>query len=428
MEIRDPVHGSIGIADYEEPIIEHPFFQRLRNILQLGLSEFAFPGATHTRYLHSIGVSHLATLSFDKIFSTCLIPESEKKRLKITLRLAALLHDVGHAPLSHSTECVMPLRKLLPIPLLLASNPEEKATHEDYTLLAITNSSFTECFNEVKKRFGVDPFHIACLIKGVDATDGAFLINKVNYFPVLHQLISSELDCDRMDYLLRDSYFCGVSYGKFDFDWIIDNLHVGISNGNAFLALSERALATFDDFLLSRFHMFLMVYFHYRAVCLEQMLYKYFTSKDNAYHFPTNIEDYINHDDHYLTNILRQSKNPWAKKIVKNDIPEKIFETFANSDEEKFKKIVEILQVKKIEYIICESKGRLSKYYAETSIPSYPLMMKKQYPNKDKEYLPVSEATQLYKRYSDAHAVKRLHADLPYNEPWIKEIKDVIQS
>ncbi len=428
MEIRDPVHGSIGIASYEEPIIEHPFFQRLRNILQLGLSEYAFPGATHTRYLHSIGVSHLATLTFDKIFATIVMPESDKQRLKLTLRLAALLHDVGHAPLSHSTECVMPLRKYLPIPNLLASAQDEKATHEDYTLLAITNSSFTDAFNEVKSQFGVDPFHIACLIKGVDATDGAFLINKVNYFPVLHQLISSELDCDRMDYLLRDSYFCGVSYGKFDFDWIIDNLHVGVTNGNAFLALSERALATFDDFLLSRFHMFLMVYFHYRAVCLEQMLYKYFTSKDNAYHFPTNIEDYVFHDDHYLTNILRQSSNPWAKKIVKNDIPEKIFETFANSDENKFKKIVDILKQKNMEYIICESKGRLSKYYTETQIAAYPLMMKKQYPSKEHPYVAVSEATQLYKRYSDAHAVKRLHVDLPFHEPWIKEIMDVIKS
>ena len=319
MEIRDPVHGSIGIAHFEEPIIEHPFFQRLRNILQLGLSEYAFPGATHTRYLHSIGVSHLATQTFDKIFSGINLPVQEKLRLRMTLSLAALLHDVGHAPLSHSTECVMPLRKQLPLPSMFVTKNDERATHEDYTLLAITNSSFTESFNDVKSQLGVDPLHIACLIRGMDVTKGAFQVSNINYFPVLHQLISSELDCDRMDYLLRDSYFCGVSYGKFDFDWIVDNLHVGVTGQNAFLALSERAVATFDDFLLSRFHMFLMVYFHYRAVCLEQMLYKYFSSPDNAYHFPTNIEDYVQHDDHYLTNILRQSQNVWAKKIIKND-------------------------------------------------------------------------------------------------------------
>ena len=428
MEIRDPLHGSIGIASFEEAIIEHPFFQRLRNILQLGLSEYAFPGATHTRYLHSIGVSHLATLTFDKIFDPILMSKNEKQRLKLTLRLAALLHDVGHAPLSHSTECVMPLRAQLKIPPSLAADPQQRATHEDYTLLAITNSSLTDAFNEVKAAFGVEPFHVACLIKGIDATQGAFLIDNVDYFPVLHQLISSELDCDRMDYLQRDSYFCGVSYGKFDFDWIIDNLHVGIKNNKAFLAISERALATFDDFLLSRFHMFLMVYFHYRAVCLEQMLYKYFSSKDNAYHFPTNIEDYVLHDDHFLTGILRQSSNKWAKKIVTNDIPEKIFETFANSNENKFSAIVKILDQHKMEYIICESKGRLSKYYSDSQGPSYPLMMKKQYPVPHSSYVPVSEATQLYKRYSDAHAVKRLHVDLPYHEVWIKEIWDIIKS
>ena len=78
-----------------------------------------------------------------------------------------------------------------------------------------------DSFNEVKAHLGVEPLHVASLIQGVDSTNGAFFINGINYFPVLHQLISSELDCDRMDYLLRDSYFCGVSYGKFDFDWII---------------------------------------------------------------------------------------------------------------------------------------------------------------------------------------------------------------
>jgi HD superfamily phosphohydrolase len=428
MEIRDPVHGSIGIASFEEPIIEHPFFQRLRNILQLGLSEFAFPGATHTRYLHSIGVSHLATQTFDKIFLNINLPAKEKARLRMTLRLAALLHDVGHAPLSHSTECVMPLKKQLSLPKYFESKDNERATHEDYTLLAITNSSFTESFNEVKSHLGVEPLHIACLIRGIDVTNGAFTVDHIDYFPVLHQLISSELDCDRMDYLLRDSYFCGVSYGKFDFDWIVDNLHVGITDKKAFLALSERALATFDDFLLSRFHMFLMVYFHYRAVCLEQMLYKYFTSKDNAYHFPTNIEDYIQHDDHYLTNILRQSQNKWAKKIVKNDIPEKIFETFSNSDEDKFLKLTKILEKNKLDFIVCESSGRLSKYYSENHGPSYPLMMKKQYPTKDSIYVAVSEATQLYKRYSEAHAVKRLHVDLPFHESWIKEVWEIIKA
>lgn len=428
MEIRDPLHGSIGIGIYEEPIIEHPFFQRLRNILQLGLSEYAFPGATHTRYLHSIGVSHLATVAFDKIFNSVEINDREKLRLKMTLRLAALLHDVGHAPLSHSTECVMPMKRDLGLCQKLSGNPEERATHEDYTLLAVTNSSFTESFNEVKNKFGVDPFHIACLIKGVDASDGAFLVNKINYFPILHQLISSELDCDRMDYLLRDSYFCGVSYGKFDFDWIVDNLHLGVIENKAYLSISERALSTFDDFLLSRFHMFLMVYFHYRAVCLEQMLYKYFNSKDNEYVFPTNIEDYIHHDDHYLTKILRESSNKWAKKIVKNDIPEKIFETFSNHDDSKFSTIESILKKNNIEYLKCESTGRLSKYYSENSAPSYPLMVKKQYPTNGINFIAISQATDLYKRYSHAHAVKRIHADIPYHETWFKELKEAIKA
>src|SRR5690606_30785311 len=119
-------------------------------------------------------------------------------------------------------------------------------------------------------------------------------------FPLLHQMISGEMDCDRMDYLLRDSYYCGVSYGQYDLDWIIENLEIANINQNACLAISERALTTFDDFLLSRFHMFIMVYFHYRAVCLEKMMYRYFEEANNEYQIPASIHEYIIHDDHFL--------------------------------------------------------------------------------------------------------------------------------
>lgn len=97
MEIRDPVHGSIAIHDSEIEILEHPFFQRLRNIKQLGFSEYVFPGATHTRYLHSIGVMHISTMVFDSLFKNG--QDKETARLRETLRLGCLLHDIGHAPL-----------------------------------------------------------------------------------------------------------------------------------------------------------------------------------------------------------------------------------------------------------------------------------------------------------------------------------------
>ncbi|MDA9792972.1 hypothetical protein N9B72_00160, partial [Bacteriovoracaceae bacterium] len=242
-----------------------------------------------------------------------------------------------------------------------------------------------------------------------------FTLNGVNYFPLLHQLTSSEIDCDRMDYLLRDSYFCGVSYGRYDLDWILENLEVCYIDGEATLGISERAVSTFDDFLLSRFHMFLMVYFHYRAVCLEQMLLKYFQTADGEYEIPADIEQYQEHDDHHLSKILRNSKNKWAKKIVKNQIPKKIFESFSSQDEERLSKLESFLVKNNIEYIKCSSQGRLSKYYTsdEEEEKKYTIKVsKKNTLNPDnKVFINIQDATDLFTRYSTSHAVVRIHCD-----------------
>jgi len=158
MEIRDPVHGSIHILDEEIPIIRDDFFQRLRNIKQLGFSEYVFPGATHTRFIHSIGVMNIASQAFDRLFKARL-GDKNFRRLKETFKLACLLHDVGHAPLSHSTETVMPQLSELNIPKDFLSKKDlsrdRQATHEDYTIKAIVDSKFAESFNLVEKSFGV---------------------------------------------------------------------------------------------------------------------------------------------------------------------------------------------------------------------------------------------------------------------------------
>jgi len=437
MEVRDPVHGSIQIEDSEIPILEHLFFQRLRGIKQLGFSDHAFPGATHTRYLHSIGVMHVGTLAFNKIFP---YPHNgETKRLKETLRLSCLLHDIGHAPLSHSTETVMPcLQKLnLPARFLDAKDlfQERQATHEDFTIKAIVDSSFGKSFSQVEKKFGVSRESIAELIIGKTSDPTYFTIGGVNYFPLMHQLCSSELDCDRMDYLLRDSYFCGVSYGKFDLDWIIDNLSACEIDGTAYLGISERAVSTFDDFLLSRFHMFLMVYFHYRAVCLEKMLHHLFQISPDEYRIPADIEEYQKHDDHFLASRLKRSNHPLAKKIVNNSIPSKIFETFGPRYLNKLKNLEQFLKSEEIEYFRCSSKGRLSKYYGDTMIPPKiedPYSLKvapvNRTANKEK-FLNINEATDLFGRYSDAHEVNRIHVEFELlSSSQQKEINHLIES
>ena len=412
MEIRDPVHGSIPIDDAEIQILEHPFFQRLRNIKQLGFSEYVFPGATHTRYLHSIGVMNVSTLVFNSLFKDQ--SGSEIQRLKETLRLGCLLHDIGHAPLSHSTESVMPNVSALKLPSQFKEPKDRQASHEDYTIKSITDSSFTQSFKGVISKFGIDPNAVAELVVGETKNPAYFTIGGINYFPLLHQLVSSEMDCDRMDYLLRDSYFCGVSYGKFDLDWIIDNLKICTDNSLAYLGISERAISTFDDFLLSRFHMFMMVYFHYRAVCLEQMLLRYFESAKSEYSIPAEIEAYLEHDDPYLYKVLKRSENIWAKRIVMNSIPKKILETFGTGNLSQMHQLEGFLKSENIDYIKCSSSGRLSKYYSANSPQQhYPMkvMRESSLTKNHSSFKNIQEATDLFQKFSESHAVNRIHCD-----------------
>ena len=433
MEIRDPVHGSIHILDEEIPIIQHDFFQRLRGIKQLGFSDYVFPGATHSRFLHSIGVMSIGEKAFNRLFKDRL-NEPDVLRLKETFKLACLLHDIGHAPLSHSTEIMMPKVSELEIPADFTrpqDTADRQASHEDYTIKAIADSSFAHSFEKVEASFNVVRARIADLILGQTKNSDYFTLEGINYFPILHQLVSSEMDCDRMDYLLRDSYFCGVSYGSFDLDWLLDNLGLCFENDKAYLGISERAVITFDDFLLSRYHMFVMVYFHYRSVCLEQLLHRYFKSGPPEYTIPADIEEYIEHDDHYLWKIMKKSKNPYAQGVVKNTIPQKIFESFNSDQVKKLEVIQGILEESGSDYIRCSSQGRLSKYYPNLKeFEKYPMKVVRSYFGSDKKtYSNIEEATDLFLKFSKAHSINRLHCDLNLVSKNVKKnIMDIIQS
>lgn len=416
MEVRDPVHGSIHILNEEKPIIQHPFFQRLRNIKQLGFSDLIFPGATHNRFLHSIGVMFVGSKAFDTLFKDRL-QNKEILKLKETFKLACLLHDIGHAPLSHSTETVMPQLSELKIPEQFLKGKDKlkdrQATHEDYTIKSIADSSFAESFKQVEEKFGVERVRIADLIVGQTTSPEYYTVEGVDYFPILHQLVSSELDCDRMDYLLRDSYFCGVSYGNYDLDWLLDNLETCVIDDRAFLGINERAVVTFDDFLLSRYHMFMMVYFHYRSVALEQLLYKYFATSPDEYKIPADIEAYVEHDDYLLMKVLNNSQNRYAKDLVQNKIPKKIYESFNERQLNTLNKVQTFLENENIEYIRCSSLGRLSKYYTADS-PSDKFTMKvsrQLFKSSKKQYFNINDSTDLFQKFSNSHAVNRLHCD-----------------
>lgn len=311
IEIRDPIHGAIVISRSERRVIESRVFQRLRYIKQLGLADFAFPGATHTRYSHSLGAMFFASKIFDHLFAASSLSCEELSHFKQCVRLAALLHDIGHPPLSHTTEMVMPdleragTKDTLP----------RRATHEDYTERLLLYSELASIIEEEFKSYGLSPMMIASLLQKKPEHQ-YFVRGNVDYGPLLSQIISSEIDADRMDYLLRDSLFCGVKYGTFDHEWLISNLTIGEASGKAYLGLNARAIFAFEDFLLSRYHMFASVYLHHTPVVMEKMLARYFAECGDEFSLPSDLDAYIALNDMDLWQALRKSQNEWAFRIV----------------------------------------------------------------------------------------------------------------
>ncbi len=411
MEIRDPVHGSIALSKPEVALCNSAAYQRLRAIKQLGFSEFSFPGATHNRFLHSIGVAHLAGKSFDEIFKNYSFSTLEKRdSLRQTLRMAALLHDIGHGPLSHATEEVMPPVGELKIKAYEFKknpvNPKRQADHEDYTIKFITDSSITTVLNETN----VSPFHIAALIdKELLVDDDFFKDNGLNFKTILSQLVSSELDVDRMDYLGRDAYFCGTNYGKVELEWLINHLSFHTQNDTVYLALGRRALYTFDDFLLSRHHMHLMVYFHHKGIIYEEMLHRYLKSCDCTFALPGDIEAYIHCTDMALFQHLNHVTNPWAKRIAERKPFKVLFELHTTESNSRVLKMKAALKENMIECILANSTARLSKYNLSSEADkSHPIFVVNPDDKQAKPYR-IEEQTEIFQKYEKIRKIERLY-------------------
>ncbi|MDP6944042.1 MAG: HD domain-containing protein, partial [Myxococcota bacterium] len=305
IELRDPIHGPIEVAPRELDVIDAPHFQRLRRIKQLGFAELVFPGAVHNRYLHSIGAMHLAGRAFDAVWAE-LPANADTARLRQTVRFAALLHDIGHPPLSHAAEALLPDRAALVPPG--CENPTGRASHEDMTAKLILDSELTHALRLAGEDLGIRPEDIAALIDDdVGVADGVFEVGGADARPALHGLVSGELDVDRMDYLLRDSTFAGVSYGRFDLDWLMSHL-VMLRDGGAWRSgIDIRALPAFEHFLLARYHMFQMVYFHAKSDIYDAMLRQWLRSVGDVARFPADPEAYIQCDDAWLLAKLEAS-------------------------------------------------------------------------------------------------------------------------
>src|SRR6059058_2289961 len=405
MHIRDPIHGAIEITADERALVDSPQYQRLRNVKQLGFADLAFPGATHTRYAHGLGAMAVATKVFDALAPRLELEPVDKDRFRQTLRLAVLFHDLGHAPLSHATERIMPPVSDLHVPAWAArdSGADRRADHEDYTLKLVLDSGLAA---EIRQRFsarGIEPSHVAALICGRPPPGPyPFKSNGRDLLPILRQVVSGELDADRMDYLQRDSFFTGVNYGKFDADWIIQNLESVERDGRVHLALQPRAVFAFEDFLLSRYHMFLSVYFHYASVGYEELLQRYYDTSGGEYQLPADVDEYLQHDDVTLLAALRASKNPWAMRIVRRQGYRLLLERGPFLDPRGAPDLEEglsLLASSGIDGFITLSRGILATYGREA-----PLWVRT-----PRGEVPIAEYTPLYARYAEPAMLSRLY-------------------
>ncbi len=227
--INDPVYGFVSIpSELIFDLIQHPFFQRLRYIKQVSMTHLVYPGALHTRFQHAIGAMHLMSMALETlIYKGVKITDEEQEAALI----AILLHDIGHGPFSHSLEHTL----------------IEHVPHELLSSLLIDrlNQEFNGQLDLAKEIF-----------------EGKYPRN------FLHQLVASQLDTDRMDYLIRDSFFTGVSEGVISFDRIIKMLDVV----DDFLVVESKGIYSVEKFLIARRLMYWQVYFHKAVVAAEQML------------------------------------------------------------------------------------------------------------------------------------------------------------
>ena len=227
--LNDPVYGFISISSpLLFDLIEHPHFQRLRRIKQLGLSEYVYPGALHTRFHHALGAMHLmgqATATLCNKGNQLSEAECE------AAQIAILLHDVGHGPFSHVLECCI----------------LEDVPHEEISLMLM---------HDLNRQFG------GALSLAIQMFDGTY------HRPFFHQLISSQLDMDRMDYLNRDCFYTGVAEGAIGAERIIKMLDLADDQ----LVVEDKGILSVENFLNARRLMYWQVYLHKTSICCESMM------------------------------------------------------------------------------------------------------------------------------------------------------------
>lgn len=292
-EIRDPIHVFVRLDDDELKVLDSAPVQRLRHIHQLAMSYLVYPGATHRRFEHSLGVMELAGRVFDVVTHEAnvidpvratvgnqLLKPDERLYWRKALRMAALCHDIGHLPFSHAAE-----KAMLP----------EGVSHEHISAEIILGDEMGPIWGSMKPP--LNPIDVAKLAVGEEKMG---LIRPGERFSVwenlMAEIISSDtLGVDRMDYLLRDSHHAGVAYGRFDHHRLVDTMRLLPTyreSGDLTLGITEGGIHTAEALLLARYSMFMQVYFHRTRVAYDCLLADFLREWLPFGKFSTEYEDF----------------------------------------------------------------------------------------------------------------------------------------
>lgn len=269
--VRCAVHGFIRYSNCERRIIDHHVFRRLRYIRQLALTELVYPGATHTRFEHSLGVMEMATRIFDRLAAENgaqmeetfkdveTLRDAPMARARQVCRLAALLHDTGHSCFSHAAEAVL----------------HEGSDHESLTVHLLESREFLGQLLNAEFFDGCADLTASLIKPGPDSPPQV---------QILRDIVSGQVDADRSDYLLRDSHHCGVDYGRFDHRRLIECLTVWRDDdgGELVIGIKRDGIHSFESLILARYQMSTQVYYHRLRRIYDHYLGAYFRSLDKA--------------------------------------------------------------------------------------------------------------------------------------------------
>lgn len=289
--IFDPIAHFIELDAGETALLDLPVLQRLRRLRQVGLAYLAYPSAEHTRFSHALGALAMGERALEAIrrhspeyFSG----EADFARQRKLLRVALLLHDIGHGPFSHACEAVL--------------GCEHESRTEAILGLARVHAAIGNA--------GVDPAAVLELIRGDRGAP-----------PVLKELVSGpNLDCDRMDYLLRDSYFTGVVNGRYDVEQLIASLRIYNVDGAPALGVDGRGVVALESFVLARYMMFASVYFHHTTRMFERVLQDALRSLWPNPRALDDIQEYLAWDDFRVLDALRTATTAQARALRERTI------------------------------------------------------------------------------------------------------------